>query len=197
MSGPNWCEAVRVSEGQFIEAISAADAALPLVLRARMSISLAKQNLSHFIRSELQTSGLHVLPTTSGNSDVDYVVWKGTAVIRVKGLNRRGLPSNYPTDTSLKYHLGEDVDSLPDLPPLPRVDLSYRLDEDELKIRCVEFIEWFESVAVRRYQLPMCGMPRAIEIAEEIQFPVMPTVVRPRRDEVDRRRADEERGKEA
>lgn len=197
MAAIDWCAAVRSTEPQWIEAIKAADETLSPVLRAKMTRSLVKQSLSHFIRRELLGCGLDVVRTSSGNADVDYFVWRGTAVIRVKGLNRNGLPSNYPTDTAVNYHLGNEVDNLPDLPPLPRVDVSYRLDEELFTFKVIELLEWREGIAMRRYQLPMWGMPREVEVAEELRFPVMPTIVRPRRDEIDRRRADKERGEQA
>jgi hypothetical protein len=184
----SWCEAVRQAEALWIDAIIAADARLPMEIRPFLNLSLAKQNLSHLIRRELIQSGLPVVAQPSGNSDVDYFVLKGTAVIRVKGLNKQGRPSNYATDTALQYHLGDAVDSLPDLPPLPRVDVSYHLDEVLFVVRAVELLEWRENRAVRRYQLPAFGMPREIEVAEELPFEVAPATIRPKREEMNRRR---------
>lgn len=189
----NWCDVVRTIEPVLIEAVQAADALLPPVFRAHMNKSLVKQNLSHFLRNALRSSGLPIAPLSSGNADVEYLVWKGVAVVRVKGLNARGLPSNYPTDTAVNYHLGNDVDAI-GLPPLPRVDFSYRLSEPLFTLRAIELLEWRDGVAVKRFQLPMYGMPREVEEAGVLPFTVAPTEIRPSREETARRRKTREQG---
>lgn len=193
---PNWCDSVRRVEDVLIEAVGAADRKLPVSMRAILSTSANKQALTHLIRSELRTSGLPIAPLSSGNTDVEYLVWPGIAVFRVKGLNNRGTPSNYPTETALNYHLGNEVDSIPGLPPLPRVDFSYRLASPDYLIQSVELLEWREKTAVRRYRLPIFGQTREVEVAEEFNFPVLPTEIRPKREEVAKRRRPLDRGAE-
>jgi hypothetical protein len=191
-----WCENVRSVETELVDAAMKSEGEVPPALRLRLTTSAMKQNLTCLIRGRLRTSSLELRPIFSGNPDAEYLHWPGVAVVRVKGLNRDGRPSNYPTETSLAYHLGGEVESLPDLPQLPRVDYSYHLDPVTNTITRLEMLEWFEETAIRRYQLPLNGDARVIEVAPEIPFTHRPPVVRPSRAAEHRRgkRKDEKDG---
>lgn len=170
-SGPTtpWLVSIRDRfEAEFVRAVEYAEERAACVMESGISVSTAKQLLSDLTRKALRSSTIPFMAAPSGNSDVEYLVLRGVAVVRAKGLNKHGKPSNYPTQRNREYLAGEQIDALPDL---PRVDLSYALNPLTLRVESVALIEWGADVARAIYRLPWGGDGRSFEEALPLPFP--------------------------
>lgn len=176
MGTADWVERIKKVEGELLSCVEAAISEVEPLVRTVDTITLAKQNVSGAIRRHLLRSGLRVSALPSGNADVPLLFFENSVIIKVKGLDRFGRPSFYPTKTALKYVEGEPLLALP---PVPRVDLSYALERDSHEVQYLALIEWADRRNARVvYRLPYRDDPGSLE--EALGLPLRGPTITPR-----------------
>ena len=137
--------------------------------------SARKHQATELIKDALRESSIPFRPIPTGGTA--YLWLPRTALVRVKAMNPDDRPVNFQTPTHLRYLNG---DLLPDLPDLPRVDVSYRLDPMTASVTWVGLREWEGRMLVAEYTMPWRAVGAASLETIELPLPERVSTVRAR-----------------
>jgi len=171
-----WWHGLSKFESEILAAVDVGETRMhSSMFLSHLTPSARKHQATELIKDALRESSIPFRPIPSGGTA--YLWLPRTALVRVKAMNGEDRPVNFQTPTHLRYLNG---DLLPDLPDLPRVDVSYRLDPVTSSITWVGLREWEGRTLVAEYTMPWRAVGAAILETIELPLPERVSTVRPR-----------------